>query len=155
MRLEQYYQSYYSNKTQSIIKKLPTEYINMIAEKFNEWWTEIERERFKKGLRKFPLPTDQGTHFGEYYNSNYKYHSNKDYRIVTILNQYKSLTAKEIAKLLKEPAISVRSKLYHAVKRGEVIKLIPPSKNKQRYNHTIYALPETFTQENTHELQSQ
>ena len=146
MRLEQYYQSYYSNETQNIIKKLPTEYINMIAEKFNQWSTEIERERFKKGLRKLPLPADQGTHFGAYLNGN---QGRKDYRIVTILNQYNSLTAKQIAKLLKEPAISVRSKLYHAVKRGEVIKLIPPSKNKQRYNHTVYALPKTFTQENT------
>ena len=70
MRLEQYYQSYYSNETQNIIKKLPTEYVNMIAEKFNQWWTEIERERFKKGLRKLPLPTDQGKDFGAYYNGN-------------------------------------------------------------------------------------
>ena len=151
MRLEQYYQSYYSNKTQKIIKKLPTVYINMIAEKFNQWWTEIERERFKKGLRKLPLPADQGTHFGAYLNGN---QGRKDYRIVTILNQYNSLTAKQIAKLLREPATSVRSKLYHAVKRGDVVKLMPPPNTKQRYDITIYALPETFTQENTYELQS-
>lgn len=151
MMLEQYYQSYYSETTQKIINKLPTEYINMIAEKFNEWQSNVERERFKKGLRKLPLPTDQGKDFGAYYNGN---QGRKDYRIVTILNQYNSLTAKQIAKLLKEPASSVRSKLYHAVKRGDVVKLMPPPNTKQRYDITIYALPETFTQENTHELQS-
>lgn len=145
MRLEQYFQSYYSRKTQDIISKLPKELADNMAVKFSTWQTEIERQRFMKGHRKYPLPCDV--------QRNEKTFGKKDYQIVSLLKKFNALTARQIGAFLDEPSKAVTSKLYHAVKRGELIKLMPPPNSKIRYDVTMYALANN--KENTHELQSQ
>lgn len=145
MKLEQYFQSYYSQTTQDIISKLPKKLADELAIKFSTWQTEIERQRFMKGYRKYPLPCDvirNEQTFGK-----------KDYRIVSLLKKFNALTARQIAEHLSEPSKAVTSKLYHAVKRGELIKIMPPPATKIRYDITMYALANK--KENTHELQSQ
>ncbi len=145
MILEQYFQSYYSRKTQDIISKLPKELADKLAVKFSQWQSDIERNRFMKGKRKYPLPCDvvrNSQTFGK-----------KDYRIVSLLKKFNALTARQIGERLGEPSKAVSSKLYHAVRRGELIKLMPPPNSKVRYDVTMYALANN--KENTHELQSQ
>ena len=144
MRLEQYFQSYYNDKTQEIISKLPKKFADEMAERFSEWQSNIERERFMEGNRKYPLPCDV--------QRNEKTYGKKDYRIVSLLKKFNALTARQIGERLGEPSKAVTSKLYHAVKRGELIKLMPPPNSKIRYDVTMYALANN--KENTHELQS-
>ena len=144
MRLEQYFQSYYNDKTQEIISKLPKKFADEMAEKFSEWQSNIERERFMKGNRKYPLPCDV--------QRNEKTYGKKDYRILSLLKKFNALTARQIGERLGEPSKAVTSKLYHAVKRGELIKLMPAPNSKIRYDVTMYALANN--KENTHELQS-
>ena len=145
MKLEQYFQSYYNDKTQDIIRKLPKKFADEMAEKFSEWQSNIERERFMKGNRKYPLPCDVQRNETTY--------GKKDYRILSLLKKFNALTARQIGEHLSEPSKAVTSKLYHAVKRGELIKLMPPPNSKIRYDVTMYALANN--KENTHELQSQ
>jgi len=145
MKLEQYFQSYYCQKTQDIISKLPKKLADELAERFSTWQTDIEREKFMKGKRKYPLPCDV--------KRNEQTFGKKDYRIVSLLKKFNALTARQIGERLGEPSKAVTSKLYHAVKRGELIKLMPPPNSKIRYDVTMYALANN--KENTHELQSQ
>lgn len=145
MKLEQYFQSYYNDKTQEIISKLPKKFADEMAERFSEWQSNLERERFMKGNRKYPLPCDV--------QRNEKTYGKKDYRILFLLKKFNALTARQIGAFLDEPSKAVTSKLYHAVRRGELIKLMPPPNSKIRYDVTMYALANN--KENTHELQSQ
>ena len=145
MKLEQYFKSYYCQKTQDIISKLPKKLADEMAERFSTWQSDIERNRFMKGKRKYPLPCDVVR--------NQQTFGKKDYRIVSLLKKYNALTARQIASFLDEPSKAVTSKLYHAVRRGELMKLMPHPHAKIRYDVTMYAL--VNQKENTHELQSQ
>tara|TARA_R100001369_G_scaffold92782_1_gene139799 strand:- start:3128 stop:3586 length:459 start_codon:yes stop_codon:yes gene_type:complete len=149
MKLEQYYNSYFTGKTQSIINSLPSKVANKFNDKFREYTYNIQRERYKKGLRKYPLPCDCSEH-----DENEYYYGCKDLRIVTLLHQYNALTANEIAYHLDEAPISIRTKLYHAVKKGEICKaIVPPNTKKKNAAYayvSIYLLPSSILEPYIH-----
>ena len=121
MNIEQYFYKYYSDETQRIINRLPQHMIDNISNMFKEWWTNKERKLYTSGKRKSPLPCDRIYVRDQIPYDRSKPHTLRYPRLNKLLKKYRYLTSNEIAELLEEKTTTVRSYLFHAVKRGEVI----------------------------------
>jgi len=145
MNIEHYFKTYYANETQNIINRLPKHMIINLSLRFKEWWTDQERKLYTKGKRKFPLPCDRTYTVDQIPYDRSDPTTLRYPRLNRLLKEYKYLTSIEIAELLKEDPMQVRSYLFHAVRRGEIIsEELRKSKTVkgQRTDVKIYYIPQ-------------
>jgi predicted HTH transcriptional regulator len=141
--VSKYFPTFYSNGTQKRLAQHSQDFQDLVHQLFGKYCIEIERERYRRGKR-LQLPCDLVDQQNEF--------SKTDEKIISILTKFNALTTKQIRNHLNESAKVVHSKLYHAVKRGDIIKLMPPPSSKIKYKVdkkvTMFALAYKFKKQN-------